>query len=328
MATLFAPISRSNLFSVALSAALLAFAMPSHALKILLVNDDGCNAPGINVLADALQAAGHSIEIIAPASDQSGQGSRLTVTSAGCRIVTFGITRTDLSNTTTTAANRRCVTASIDNCSAPFPPPFTANGQTVSASPFESALAGLQLMKGEHAPDLVISGINRGENLGSTTANSGTVNAAIAAMQSGVPAIAVSLGIPAPDNRYAAVAEFVVRVVDRLQKEAHGAALLPAQTGLNINYPGSGTPKGVLFTRVGTFSTAVIGPQLQADGSLTFGAIVDMKPQGIAAKDISEEGIALREGYISVSVLDGNLGAEQAQSDKVKVRLKPKTLEP
>lgn len=322
MAMLLAPINRSTLLSFSLSAALLAFAMPSQALKILLVNDDGCNAPGINVLADALQAAGHSIEIIAPASDQSGQGSRVSVPSAGCRAINFGIGRTDLSNTTTTAANRRCVTASIANCSAPFPPPFTASEQTVSASPFESTLAGLQIMAGEKRPDLVISGINRGENVGATTANSGTVNAAIAAIQSSVPAIAVSLGIPAPDNRYAAVAQFVVRVVDRLQKEAHGNALLPPQTGLNINYPGSGTPKGVLLTKVGTFSTAFIGPRVQADGSLIFGATVDMKAHGIAAQDITEEGIALREGYISISVLDGNLGAEQAQSEETKARLK------
>lgn len=322
MAMLFAPVNRSTLFSVTLSAALLAFAMPSHALKILLVNDDGCNAPGINILADALQAAGHSIEIIAPASDQSGQGSRIAVPNAGCHAINFGVSRTDLSNVTTTAANRRCVTASIANCSAPFPPPFTADGQTVSASPFESALTGLQLLTGERTPDLVISGINRGENVGVTTVNSGTVNAALAAMQSKVPAIAVSLGVPAPNDRYAAAAQFVVRVVDRLQKEAHGAALLPAQTGLNINYPGSGTPKGIILTQVGNFSPFVVGPRLQADGSLQFGATVDMKPHGTPVSEITEEGIALREGYISISVLDGDLGAERTtQGKETKARL-------
>ena len=321
MKIIFAPIKRSTVFSLTLSTALLAFAMPSHALKILLVNDDGCNAPGINVLADALQAAGHSIEIIAPASDQSGQGSRLVAPNATCHTVNFNVSRTDLSNTTTTAANRRCVTTSIANCSAPFPPPFTADGQTVSASPFESALTGLQLLTREQAPDLVISGINRGENVGVTTVNSGTVNAALAAMQSGVPAIAVSLGVPAPDDRYAAAALFVVRVVDRLQKEAHGAALLPPKTGLNINYP-SATPKGVLLTRVGFFSTFVVGPRVQTDGSLKFGATVDLKPHGTPVGEITEEGVALREGYVSVSVLDGDLGMPQAQSDKIKARLK------
>lgn len=322
MTTLFTRANRSALFGLAVSAALLTFASPSHALKILLANDDGCSFIGINVLADALQAAGHSIEIYAPASDQSGQGSRIAVPNAGCHAINFGVSRTDLNNATTSAANRHCVTASIAKCSAPFPPPFTAGEQTVSASPYESTLTGLQMMKGERSPDLVITGINRGENVGATITVSGTVNAAVAAIHNNIPAIAVSLGIPAPDDRYAATAQFVVRVVERLQKQAQGAALLPPRTGLNINYPGSGTPKGVLFTQVGVFSTAVAGPYLQADGSLKFGATVDMKPHGTPVSEITEEGIALREGYISVSVLDGNLGSEPAQSDDIKVRLK------
>jgi 5'-nucleotidase len=320
MALSFTP--RSALLSITLSAALLAFSAPSHALKILLANDDGCNFTGINILADALQAAGHSVEIYAPASDQSGQGSRISVPNAGCHAINFGVSRNDLSNTPTSAANRHCVTTSIANCSAPFPPPFTAGEQTVSASPYESTLTGLQLMKGENAPDLVITGINRGENVGATITVSGTVNAAVAAIHNNVPAIAVSLGTPAPDDRYAAAAQFVVRVVDRLQKEAHGAALLPPRTGLNINYPGSGAPKGVLLTQVGTFSTAVAGPYLQADGSLKFGATVDMKPHGTPVGEITEEGVALREGYISISVLDGNLGAPHGQDKEIKARLK------
>lgn len=322
MTTLFTRANRSALFGLAVSAALLTFASPSHALKILLVNDDGCTAIGINVLADALQTAGHSIEIVAPASDQSGQGSRVSAPNAGCHAINFGVSRTDLNNITTSAANRRCVTSSIGNCTAPFPPPYTASGQTISASPFESTQTGLQLLTGEQRPDLVISGINRGENVGALTVNSGTVNAAIAAIHNGVPAIAVSLGIPAPDDRYAAAAQLVVRVVERLQKEAHGAALLPPQTGLNINYPGAGTPKGVLLTQVGSFSPFVVGPRLQADGSLQFGATVDMKPHGTAVAEITEEGVALREGYVSISVLDGDLGMPRAQSDKVKARLK------
>ncbi len=141
-------------------------------------------------------------------------------------------------------------------------------------------------------------------------------------MQSNIPAIAVSLGIPAPDDRYSAAAQLVVRVVDRLQKEAHGAALLPPRTGLNINYPGSGAPKGVLLTQVGTFSPFVVGPRLQADGSLKFGATIDMKPHGTAVSEINEEGVALREGYVSISVLDGDLGTPRARSEEVKKHLK------
>lgn len=311
-----------------LATALTMVTMPSHALKILLSNDDGCNAPGINILADALQVAGHTVEIYAPASDQSGQGSRLAVPNTGCRAINFNTTRMDLEKVTTSKPNRHCVTTSIANCSAPFPPPFTAGSQTVSASPFESTLVGLQIMTGAQTPDLVITGINRGENVGATINNSGTVNAAVAAVRNGVPGIAVSLGVPAPDSRYAEVAQVIVRLVDRLKKEAHGGPLLPAQTGLNINYPGSGTPKGILLTKVGTFSTAAINPHLQADGSLTFSATIDMKPHGTPVAEIEEEGIALREGYISISTLDGDWNAPQLQSNEIKTRLSNLTIAP
>lgn len=294
----------------------------SYALNILMVNDDGCTAPGINVLADALQAAGHTVSIYAPASNQSGQGSRITVSSRGCRAINFAIKEVDLDGTKTSAKNRHCVSASISGCSAPFPPPFTADNQTASASPFESALVGLELLSGKNSPDVVISGINQGENLGAVINNSGTVNAAVAAIRNGIPGIAVSLGIPAPNERYADVAKLIVGLLDRLQKEANGGDLLPPYTGLNINYPGHGIPKGILLTKVGTFSTAVAGPRLQADGSMAFGATIDMTPKGLPADKIHDEGIAIREGYISISAIDGDWGASRSSADAVKAKLK------
>ncbi len=300
----------------AMATALAIAAMPSHALKILLTNDDGCNAPGINILADALEAAGHTIEIYAPASDQSGQGSRLVVPNSTCSAINFTASRVDSGKVTTGKPNRQCVATSIRDCTAPFPPPFTGNNQIISASPVESTQVGLQLMTGAQTPDLVISGINRGENVGATINHSGTVNAAVAAVRQGIPGIAVSLGIPAPDNRYADAAQVIVRIVDRLQKEANGKPLLPAQTGLNINYPGGGAPKGILFTKVGTFSTAVVSPRLQKDGSLAFSAAIDMKSHGTPVDEIEEEGIALREGYISISPLDGDWGAASGNDIK------------
>lgn len=308
---------RNTLIGVALAAA----ASPSHALKLLLVNDDGCTAPGINVLADTLEAKGHTVQMYAPASDQSGQGSRQAVISSSCLTINFGIGQTDLSNVTTSAANRLCVTAATSGCKAPFPPPFIADAQPVSASPFESTLVGLQKTTGSDKPDLVVSGINRGENVGAVTNNSGTVSAVVAAIRNDVPAIAVSLGVPYPADRYAAAAQVVVHVIERLQQEAKGGPLLPAQTGLNINYPGSGTPKGILYTNVGTFSTVTIGPRVQSDGSVKIGFTIDNTPQGTPAGQISDEGIALREGYISISTIDGDWNAVRAQREDVKLRL-------
>jgi 5'-nucleotidase len=308
---------RTMLRGTLIGAALAAAASPSHALKILLVNDDGCTAPGINVLADTLEAKGHTVAIYAPASDQSGQGSRMTVISRTCVTINFNIGQTDLSNVTTSAANRLCVTATAAGCAAPFPPPFTADAQTVSASPFESTLVGLQ----KFVPDLVVSGINPGENVGAVTNNSGTVSAAVAAIRNGVPAIAVSLGFPYPPDRFAAAAQVVVHVIERLQQEAKGGPLLPAQTGLNINYPGQVAQKGILYTNIGTFSTIAIGPGVQTDGRVKIDYKIDNTPQGTPVGQISDEGIALREGYISISTIDGDWNAVRAQREDVKLRL-------
>jgi len=303
------------------AAALAAVASPSHALKILLVNDDGCTAPGANVLADALEAKGHTVQMYAPASDQSGQGSRATVISSSCLSITFGISQTDLSNASTSAPNRLCVTAVSAGCSAPFPPPIIADGQPVSASPFDCALVGLQKMTGSEKPDLVISGINRGENVGMVANNSGTVSAAVAAIRNGVPGIAVSLGFPNPASLYPAAAQVVVNVIERLQQEAKGGPLLPPQTGLNINYPGAGSPKGILYTNVGTFSTISIGPRVQTDGSVKIEFAFNNTPQGTPVSQITDEGIALREGYVSISTIDGDWNAVRAPREDVKLRL-------
>lgn len=75
---------RTMLRGTLMAAALAAIASPTYALKILLVNDDGCTAPGINVLADVLEAKGHTVRMYAPASDQSGQdrGYRWSVVAA------------------------------------------------------------------------------------------------------------------------------------------------------------------------------------------------------------------------------------------------------
>lgn len=312
---------RTMLRGTLMAAALAAIASPTYALKILLVNDDGCTAPGINVLADVLEAKGHTVRMYAPASDQSGQGSRVQVVSGSCLTINYGIGQTDLGNATTSAPNRLCVTAASSGCNAPFPPPIVADGQPVSASPFDCTLVGLQKMTGSDKPDLVVSGINRGENVGVTANNSATVSAAVAAIRNGVPAIAISLGFPNPTSLYEPAAQVVAKVIERLQQEAKGGPLLPPQTGLNINYPGAGSPKGILYTNVGTFSTITIGPRVQPDGSVKVDFKIDNTAQGTPVSQITDEGIALREGYIPISTIDGDWNGVRAQREDVKLRL-------
>ena len=108
--------------------------MASAPLNIVLTNDDGFNAPGIQTLYTALVAAGFNVHIVAPAVNQSAQGSSLGGTAA-------------LSNP-------------IDITE------FSPGNFFVDGKPATATLTALDDLFAGHAPDLVISGTNRGDNIG------------------------------------------------------------------------------------------------------------------------------------------------------------------
>lgn len=130
--------------------------------QILLTNDDGIRSPGLWAAAGALSEIGY-VQVVAPREQFSGAGRSLPVTSDG--IVT---------------------TQSV-----------TVNGKTwtvysVGGTPAQAVLhAVLEVLPG--VPDLVVSGINYGENVGSGITISGTVGAALEAASLDIPALAVSL---------------------------------------------------------------------------------------------------------------------------------------
>ena len=182
-------------------------------LDILLTNDDGYRAPGVTALLGALKQAGHRVTLVAPAVNYSGASTSFT----------FGPI----------------------NVTNPEP-----GVHAVEASPATAVILGVTGIFGrETPPDIVISGINKGQNLGPVTPISGTVGAAVAALQSirpPVPAIAVSTQLveraAAPDSpanvvHYENIAAFIVRLVARLQGGCDAGALLPPGVALNINYP-------------------------------------------------------------------------------------------
>ena len=136
------------------------------------------------------------------------------------------------------------------------------------AEPATSAAVGIsiatQLMDGP--PDLLISGINDGQNLGAATQISGTVGAAIAALStaiggSSIPAIAVSTSPPCDDSsreceeataaQFERVAAFTTDLVAALAKKASGGDLMPRGLGLNINYPPVDPIRGAVVSRQG-----------------------------------------------------------------------------
>jgi 5'-nucleotidase len=161
-----------------------------------VTNDDGVHAPGILAVAQALQSLGE-ITIAAPAENQSGKGHSI-VTSDPIFV-----------DQVTLAEGLR--------------------GFSIIATPATCVKVGVRALMSPR-PDLVVSGINRGYNLGMVTYVSGTVGAAREAALIGIPAIASSLS--ANETNYAAAAEIVRQVADMVRQ--HG---LESGVWLNVNVP-------------------------------------------------------------------------------------------
>jgi 5'-nucleotidase len=174
---------------------------PTEPLEILVSNDDCVGAEGIDVLVTALAALdGVEVTVVAPAGDQTGMGGRTTE-----------------GPLTTNEAQ-------------------TASGyeaQAVEGFPADTirvAIDDLGL-----TPDLVVSGINKGQNLGPVVDVSGTVGAARAAARRGVPALAVSQGV-GQDLDYEVAAGLVTDWVGS-HADALRAGEVPADVVANVNVP-------------------------------------------------------------------------------------------
>jgi len=203
--------------TIAQQAAAATPAAEQEPLTILLSNDDGYGARGLVALIKALTGWAH-VYVAAPATDQSGKGHSIT-------------TRDPI------YLNR------MEN-------PDTVAAFAIEAPPATCVRLGLnELMKAQR-PDVVISGINRGENLGLSTFLSGTVGAAREAAFSGIPAIAVSLDTDPARPRAETDADYdhLAAYVKTLVGELRAQGKLKPGLFLNINAP-AGEPKGVLITR-------------------------------------------------------------------------------
>jgi 5'-nucleotidase len=186
-------------------------------LRVLLTNDDGIDAEGLQALRRAL-AALDDVELAVVAPD----GNR----SATARSITF---------------RRPLWVTEIPFADA-------TSGYACDGTPVDCVrLATLGLVEG-FEPDVIVSGINHGANLGDDIAYSGTVAAALEGVVLGIPAIAVSqqsLG-RAMTFDFTAAAAFTARMVERLDDVP-----LPAGTLLNVNFPGTDEIAGVDVCRLG-----------------------------------------------------------------------------
>jgi len=277
-----------------LSVLIVPLPLAGQTLNVLLTNDDGVDAPGIVTLRRVLMEAGHRVTVVAPLENQSGVGSAIT---------TAGTIEYD---------------------------PRGDGIWAIDGTPSDAVSLALVHVMRSDPPDLVIAGANFGQNVGAGVVSSGTVGAALTAARSGVPAIALSVAI---DPRHAGgstpyastrdalgpASEFVAEVVRQLA-ETGGEGLLPPRVILNVNYPavGSDVPDGVRFATVSSlrgfrqvFSVAgQAGP-----------ARVEMT---LANSDRAEAGsdlALLGAGFVTISVLDGDLDAGQPSWEPLLERL-------
>lgn len=199
--------------------------------RILLVNDDGIDAQGIKILKNVAQKLAHEVWVVAPIIDQSGV-----------------------------------------SCSVSLKAPFRVAKRShteyaVYGTPADCMLFALKHLMTDQLPDLVLSGINNGSNVGFETILSGTVGAAMMAMTLGVPAMAlsqVSSEDNQPTNWHCAIhhAENVIR-------KLHGLSM-PKNICFNVNFPDCNADqiKGYKLTKQGEpdVSELILTPTKDPEG--------------------------------------------------------------
>lgn len=185
-------------------------------MRILLTNDDGVNATGLKVLEAIARAFSDDIWIVAPTEEQSGAGHSLTLTRP-VRLRKLG-------------ERRFCVTG----------------------TPTDAVMMAIAHILKDEPPELILSGVNRGANLGEDVTYSGTCSAAMEGALAGIPSIALSqsyaregMGDTVP---FAAAAAWGERVLAPLIADP-----MPPRTLVNVNFPAlpPGEVNGIRVVRQG-----------------------------------------------------------------------------
>lgn len=239
---------------------------------LLITNDDGVHAPGLLALATAMRTLG-DVQVIAPAVNQSAGGHKKTL------FQPIQVNETRMADGT--------------------------SALSVAGSPADCiALAALGMVK--WPARVVVSGINRGANMGQDITYSGTVTAALEATINGLPAVAVSLtSIHAKAyEEYLTAAQVAVVVVRRVLEKG-----LPPFTILNLNVPPGDTVRGVRLTRQGV---RIYRDELAQEGEHF--RIVGPEPGGVT----DEEGTdlwAVHNGYASLTPIHLDMTAHRFLAD-------------
>lgn len=190
-------------------------------MRILLTNDDGYLAPGIRAAFASLLQAGHDVVMVAPERNSSGAGQSIAVYSP------FTITQVE------------------------------ERIYFVSSTPADSVRLGLQVVYGspDNYPDLLISGVNMGENIGEDVLYSGTVGAAREGSIHGIPSLAFSTNGVTPEthNKFEHLTSAARIVTELVAKIEANREQLPEVYIWNINIP------NIAYDKIKGYETTKLG---------------------------------------------------------------------
>lgn len=166
-------------------------------MRILLTNDDGIDAEGIKTMAKALSSIA-DVTVVAPETEMSAVGHSITI-SDPLRV------------------------RNVSRQGKPF-------GMAVNGTPADCVKIAIKAIMKE-PPDMVVSGINHGQNVATNIIYSGTVSAATEGMILGFPSVAISLSSFVSDD-FSVAAEYGLKVIDQVISNG-----MPPDTLLNVNVP-------------------------------------------------------------------------------------------
>ncbi len=231
-------------------------------VRILLTNDDGIHSEGLRVVKEALRELG-DVYTVAPASEMSGASHSLTLARP------LRIRQIDERHWTVDGTPTDCVTLALN-----------------------------RILSDEERPDICISGINHGGNLGDDASYSGTVAGALEATILGVPGLAFSL-VAREHFDFTEAARFAVVAVRKALEEG-----LPEGTLLNINVP-QGAIRGVRVTRQGMKNARpIISEHIDPRGKAYYWIGEEYFTSG------HEDGTdysAIEQGYVSVTPMRSDM---------------------
>jgi 5'-nucleotidase len=249
-------------------------------LRILVTNDDGIHAPGLKALVRIAKKISNDVWVIAPEEEQSGTGHSLSLAHP-VRLRKIG------------------------------PRKFAIRG-----TPTDCVLMAVRHIMKDEKPDLVLSGVNRGQNIADDVTYSGTVAAAMEGTQLGIPSIALSQAFgfdKSPQIKWATAERYAPDIIRKLLKTGW-----PSEVLINVNFPdvGPNNVKGIEVTGQGKRDQSLVMVDERVDARHKPYFWFGFEP--IASKPAKGTDLhAVYNGFISVCPLHMNLTHTQTRAKLV-----------